>query len=230
MENKAVLIVGANGDLGSAVIAELKCAGYTTIGTTRQDKETTADFTIYAPDLCLSSNDKIKYELDQLLSDRELILTTIVEMAGLGWQDNQMTEEKKKEMVTVNVDMPVYWSDAKPDAHHILFSSCAVYGVKGTQGLTFYADTKRNVESVMSQKCKHLTIVRPTLVDTKFAERAGLSDFNTKGFPSAKEVAGIVVKKAVKSDKKLILPGYQAKMLHLFNCVSPQLAQKFLKV
>lgn len=229
--NKVALIIGANGVLGSALIHELNQIGYITVGTTRQfGKTTIADYTLYASDLSQSSNEWLEFQLNNLLSDNGLNLAIIIELAGFGCADENLTPKRMKEMMAVNVFMPIYWAKAKQDVQHILFSSCAVYGTEGTKGLHFYSSTKRTVEKQMSRVCNHLSIVRPTIVATNFAERAGLPAFPTRGFPSAEQVARIVVKEAVVQNKTIVLPGLQAKLLHNFNFLSPRLAQFFLKV
>lgn len=231
MNNKVALIIGANAILGSALIHELSQIGYVTVGTTRQpNKATIADYTLYAPDLSASANEVLEVQLNNLLSDNGLDLTVIIELAGFGCADEKLSSKTKEEMMAVNVFMPIYWAKAKPNIQHVLFSSCAVYGIEGTKGLNFYSSTKRTVEREMCRACSHLSIVRPTVIATNFAERAGLPAFPTRGFPSAEQVARIVVRQAILQDRKIVLPGLQAKLLHKVNLLSPRLAQFFLKV
>lgn len=224
-----VFIIGANGKMGKALIAELRRFGAITIGSTRQEEDTDADYTLRAPDLNKEGNESLNRQLEKLLFEKGLRLTCIIELAGAGWKDSELTEEKWLELTSLNVDMPAYWAKAWPNVHHVLFSSCAVYGKKGTKELTIYSGSKRLAETAMVLYCKgHLSFVRPTKIDTKFAERAGLSDVDTKGFPSVSDVAEAVVQKAILLDKELVLPGWQAKMVHFFHVLSPYLAQLFL--
>jgi short-subunit dehydrogenase len=142
-----------------------------------------------------------------------------------GYNEDFIDEDIRNEMYQVNCNSAITLASAFPNSHFVFFSSCAVLGTIGTKGLETYAETKRLAEEKLSEICTKLTIVRPTVIDTKFPERAKIPPYSTKGYLSPQDVVKYIIKNL---NKTLVLPGWQAHMLHWFNKINPTITQFFL--
>lgn len=219
------LIVGANGVLGSELSRQL-AHDYYTIGTSRKGA-TSCSQTIYVKDLSAESCDDICKQVKEISLKLNKSVDIVIYNAGFGYSEEQLTEDIVREMFQVNVYGAKYIATEFPATKFVYVSSCAVLGTTGTEGLETYSNTKRKAEHLLRTICKNLSVVRPTIVgDTEFAKRAKIKTFSSKGFMNASEVAKYVV---FNLHKECIKPGWQAKILHIFQRISPKLAQSFLK-
>lgn len=220
----AVLIVGANGKLGKEITRRLS-ANYYTIGTSR-GSQTDCEQTIFVKDL-FQETENIVRVVKEILAQKELRLQMIIYVAGFGYNEKKLTSYIQKEMYQVNCYATQQIAKEFSTTKFVYISSCAVLGITGTRLLETYSLTKRKAEASLKEICCNLTLVRPTIVsDTDFMKTADLPPIPMKGFMNSTEVAQYIVDNL---DQKMILPGWQAKALHIFHRISPKLAQKFLK-
>lgn len=223
MRRKAALIVGANGKVGKALTELLKADNYYVIGTTRQEcwNSKELDKLIYTP--AFNSRTIIR-RITSL--DKEVYVDIIFYVAGYAYVEDKLTEVQKKEMYKVNVYEAINLAKAFTNTKFVYYSTTAVLGTTGTRRLKTYAEYKRMAERELKGICRHLTIVRPWYIpDTDFYRKAGMEVNGIKNELNSYEVAKKVMENI---DKGLILPGRNAKLIHIINKLSHSMAQKIL--